>query len=204
MKLILPALFTLGLMSSLCANANDEMYGVVSGGMANTDFDYGEAKGSTYKFAIGYEFHRQWYAEFGYQRLSNQSMISDLPTTLDSLNNTDFGLEADALFASILGKASSNTGELFYRLGVLNVDLKGQDVIEGTECEVGTGNAFSLDSGENYTLCSYDEGIFAGVFGVGFDFYLGVNLMMRTEIEHVRGENGFENNAAYIGLRYNF
>ncbi len=204
MKFTFLIILALSLLSSPRAFAIDEVYGVVSGGMANSDFDYGDAKGSSYKFGIGYEFHRQWYAEFGYQRLSNQSLVDVLPTTADELNQTDFGLEADALYASILGKASSNTGELFYRLGVLNVDLKGQDVVESTECEVGSARVFSLDSGENLTLCEYDEGIFAGVFGVGFDFYLDVNLMLRTEVEHIKGENGFENNAAYLGLRYNF
>ncbi|GAC15112.1 outer membrane beta-barrel protein [Aliiglaciecola lipolytica] len=186
------------------AVATDDMYGSAIVGYAKTGFDSNNTNSATYKLAVGYQFHEKWYAEFGYHKLSDQSLVETLPTTMDDLNNTDFGLNANALGFSVLGKAGSNYGELFYRLGVLNVDIEGQSVTSADSCEFGVAAPFTLESGENYTLCEYDEGIAAAQIGIGFDFYIGVNLMLRTEIEHIRGQHGFEHNAAYVGFRYNF
>ncbi|GAB2689374.1 hypothetical protein Q4574_01080 [Aliiglaciecola sp. 3_MG-2023] len=186
------------------AVATDNMYGVTTLGYAKTSLESTSASKTSYKLAVGYQFAEKWYAEFGYHQLANQSLVEQLPTTIEGLSATDFGLKADALGISVLGKATSNYGELYYRLGILNVDVEGQNLSSGEGCEFGTPAPFNLDSGESLTLCEFDEGVAAGQIGIGFDFYLGVNLLLRTEVEHIRGEQGFEHNGAYIGLRYNF
>ena len=186
------------------AVATDNMYGVTTLGYAKANLASTSANTTSYKLAVGYQFAEKWYAEFGYHQLSKQSMIEQLPTTVEGVNAADFGLNADALGISVLGKASSNYGELFYRLGILNVDIEGQTLTEGAGCEFGTATPFTIGTGESYNLCEFDEGVAAGQIGIGFDFYLGVNLLLRTEVEHIRGEQGFEQNGAYIGLRYNF
>ncbi|GAA0856995.1 hypothetical protein [Aliiglaciecola litoralis] len=205
MKRLALIVYVVSLTWSYAASATDDMYGIVSAGYAKSDIDTSAgADGASYKLALGYEFHRQWYAEFGYQQIVNQSHVDMPPLTEAELANTEFGMKADALVASVLGKAASNAGELFYRLGVMNVDVSGQSVSDSPECALGNGSDFSLDSGDIKTLCEFDEGIIAGVVGIGFDFYLGVNLMLRTEVEHIKGQQGFETNAGYVGLRYNF
>jgi hypothetical protein len=204
LKLLPLTACAIGLIISSAAFANDDMYGVATIGFTKTNFAQQGADGATYKLALGYEFDPQWYAEFGYQKLINQSQLDPLPSTETELANADFGLQADALFVSMLGKAGGNLGELFYRLGVMNVDVRGENVTEAQDCSLGQASVLTLANDTDVTLCKYDEGIVAGMLGIGFDFYIGVNLMLRTEIEHIRGEHGFESNAAYVGLRYNF
>ncbi|WJG10477.1 outer membrane beta-barrel protein [Aliiglaciecola sp. LCG003] len=204
MKILQVLLVLGGLSASTSSLAADNLYGVISGGFGKSDFQTNDSESGAYKFALGYQFHRQWYAEFGYQQLSGQDLLIELPSTQDSLEQAEFGLTADAIVASVLGKASGNMGELFYRLGVMKVDIEGQNLTESSQCEFGEVRPFTLSSGEDYTLCEYDEAVLAGVIGVGFDFYLGVHFMLRAEVEHVKGEHDFSNNAAYLGLRYNF
>lgn len=192
-----------GMFSNLVF-AKGDLYGVVTAGYGKTDFETNDVDHGAYKLAIGYQFHRQWYAEFGYQQLSNQSLLAELPTTSEALQNAEFGMKANAMVASVLGKAGSQTGELYYRLGIMNIDVEGQHLSDNGECSFGEARMFSVDGGPQMALCEYDEGVLGGVIGIGFDFYLGVNLMLRTEIEHISGENGFKHNAGYVGLRYNF
>lgn len=183
------------------AFATDKLYGVVSAGYSEADFDQSKSSGGTYKLALGYEINRQWYAEFGYQRISDSSMLTAFPTTYTEAQAAELGMQGDALFASVLGKAAGRMGELFYRVGVLKTDFKVQQASVSETCEMGQGMAVGI---EPYTICEFDEGGIAGVFGIGFDFFIGVNTMLRTEVEHIRGENGLSTNAGYIGLRYNF
>lgn len=182
----------------------EKIYGVASVGFTNSDFEQNEADGGSFKLGLGYQFHPQWYAELGFQQLSNQSFIEQLPITLPDVGEFDYGMQGDAIFASLLGKASGKMGELFYRVGIVKAEVKGQQIESSGGCNLGTGREFSVDSGETFNLCEYDEGSLAGVFGIGFDFYIGVNMMLRTEVEHISGENGLETNAGYVGLRYNF
>lgn len=197
-------LFSLAGIFSQQAYATGELYGVVSGGYGKTDFETNDVDHGAYKFAVGYQFDRQWYAEFGYQQLANQDSIDTLPSTQAALNETDFGMKANAIYAALLGKAGSQTGELFYRVGIMNIDVDGQHLSETGQCDFGDTRMFSVDGGTQMSLCEYDEGVIGGVIGVGFDFYLGVNMMLRTEVEHISGEHGLKHNAGYIGLRYNF
>lgn len=192
------------LIVSFSGFATEKIYGVASVGFAKSDFEQSDTEGSSFKLGLGYQFHPQWYAELGYQQLSNQSFIEQLPITLPDVGEFDYGMQGDAIFASLLGKASGNMGELFYRVGIVKAEVKGQQIENSAECNLGAGRTFSVDSGETFNLCEYDEGSFAGVFGIGFDFHIGVNMMLRTEVEHISGENGLETNAGYVGLRYNF
>ncbi len=184
--------------------ATDKMYGVISGGYTESEFDLTKADTASYKFAVGYQFHRQWYLELGYQQLADEDLASVLPTTLEEVDSFEPGLQGDALFAAFLGKAGNNMGELFYRVGILKADMKGQSLIPQGSCEVGEGSDFALGTGENYTLCRYDDSNVAAVLGIGFDFYVGARSMVRFEVEHIRGENDLAINAAYLGVRYNF
>lgn len=192
------------LVFPLIGHSNDNIYGVVSAGFADSKFEQSASDGGSFKLGFGYQFHPQWYAELGFQQLSNQSFIDQLPMTLPEVNEYSYGMQGDAIFASLLGKASGRMGELFYRVGVLKADVKGQQIDSSGSCQIGVSREFSVESGEMFNLCEYDEASVAGVFGIGFDFYLGVNMMLRTEVEHISGENGLETNAGYVGLRYNF
>lgn len=191
-------------MLSFSGLAAEKIYGVASAGFSNSKFDQGEVDGGSFKLGLGYQFHPQWYAELGFQQLSNQNFIDQLPMTLPEVGDFDYGMQGDAIFASLLGKASGEIGELYYRVGIVKAEVKGQQIETVGQCNLGIGREFSVDSGETFNLCEYDEGSFAGVFGIGFDFYLGVNMMIRTEVEYISGENGLETNAGYVGLRYNF
>lgn len=182
-----------GLVWALCllsgsVFATDKMYGVVDFGYTDADFSEIVVEDFSYKLALGHEISRQWYVEAGYQSI------------FDDLEEVE-GAKADALFISVLGKAGNRSGELFYRLGVLNVDVQGREfAVEGV-CAL--GEVSGTDPSGN-TLCTYDEGGVAGVLGVGFDFFVGLNSMVRLEAEHIRGQNGLSVNAVYLGLRYNF
>ena len=199
-QLFLASLLSVGFSS----HATEDMYGIFSAGFSETEFNDVKVDGAGYKFAVGYQFHPQWYIELGYQQLADES-LSAVPTTLSGVQSFEPGMQGDALFAAFLGKASSNTGELFYRIGVLKADVKGQQLLAGvSECEVGQATAVNLGNDGQYTYCDYDDGVIAGVLGLGFDFFIGPRSMIRAEVEHVSGENGLSVNAAYVGFRYNF
>lgn len=201
-RLCLIVLFTI--MMCHQAQATDKMYGVFSAGFTDSEFDLSKAENASYKFAVGYQFDRQWYLELGYQQLADEDLVTVMPASLADVDAFEPGLQGDALFAAFLGKAGNQMGELFYRVGIMRADMKGQSLISEGQCEVGVGNDFALATGENFTLCSYDESNIAGVLGIGFDFFVGARSMVRLEVEHIRGENDLAINAAYLGFRYNF
>lgn len=192
------------LLFAFQAQATDKMYGILSAGFTDSEFDLSKAENPSYKFAVGYQFDPQWYLEVGYQQLADEDLVATLPTSLGEVESFEPGLQGDALFASFLGKASGRQGELFYRIGIMRADMKGQSLIPQGQCEVGEGSDFSLATGENYTMCEYDDSNLAGVLGIGFDFFVGPRSMVRFEVEHIRGENDLTVNAAYLGFRYNF
>lgn len=177
-------------LAVVCASsyATEKMYGVVTAGYADADYSEIGVENVSYKFALGHELSRQWYIEAGYQQL------------FDDLDDVEGG-KADALFLSVLGKAGNKTGELFYRLGVLNVDVQGSEFAIDGQCAL--GEIGGADANGN-AICRYDEGGVAGVVGFGFDFFVGLNSMVRLEAEHIRGQDGLSINAAYLGFRYNF
>lgn len=185
------------------AQCAEGVYGIVAGGFSDMEFETASEDGGSYKLGVGYQFDRQWYAEFGYQRLADASINSQLPGSVEEAQDWSGGLETDALYASILGKAAGDAGELFYRLGVLMTDSKGQLLSDEPDCPVGQATPVQIGT-SNMQLCEFDEGGVAGVVGIGFDFYVGAATMVRAEIEYISGENGVQASAAYIGVRYNF
>lgn len=180
--------------------ATEDLYLIIGGGYTDLKTDLGESSGGSYRLGVGYQIHPQWYMELGYQQLAGDKVGVD-PEVGAGFESE---LDGDALYAGFLGKASGRTGELFYRLGVLNTDIKGRSVLAEGNCVNGSPMPAVVGASDGLVLCEFDEGGVAGVFGVGFDFYLGTHTMLRTEIEHIRGEHGLSTNAAYLGLRYNF
>ncbi|MCC2614687.1 outer membrane beta-barrel protein [Aestuariibacter halophilus] len=197
MKTSLLALATVLSVSSLSVSATERMYGLFAPGYAQTSMLDTDADDAGYTFALGYEFAPQWYVEMGYQSLSDSDPSGD-----PASDDFSPGLQAQGLYLSVLGKAGSQSGELFYRLGLMNVDAKGQSLAIDGVCEVGQPIEPPQDAGVR--ACTFDEGLIAGVIGLGFDYYLGPRTMLRGEVQRVQGEHDFSSNVATIGLRYNF
>lgn len=186
------------ILSAFTVNAN-EFYTVLGAGYSETDSDNASLDGTSYKLGFGYELDRQWYVEAGFQQLLDEKALP--PTTNSQFEN---GFDAQGFYVAFLGKASAQNGELFYRVGVMTVDVEEVSYFDGSQsCAQGLGSEFTVAT-QTYTRCTYDDSMIAGVFGLGFDFRMGKNIMIRTEVEHLRGEDDIEINAAYIGVRYNF
>jgi hypothetical protein len=129
---------------------------------------------------------------------------TDLPTATD-ITNAENVQQGDVLFLTFLGKASSPTGELFYRLGVLKTDIRGQQLLVGVrECEFGQANVMAIADFGAATICDYDESGVAGVIGLGYDYFDGARIMVRAEIEYIKGQDNLTVTTATVGLRYNF
>ncbi len=170
---------------SLPATATEKMYGTFGVGYADTEFSQQSKDGMSYNLAIGHQFMSQWYIELGYQQIVDEQQSVE-------------SMKADALYLAILGKAGSYNGELFYKLGVMNVDVAGFERM-GESASCGIGESIS-DSG----LCRYDEGSLAGVIGLGYDYHLGLRSMLRLEYNYIGGENDLKAHLVNIGFRYNF
>lgn len=198
-------LLVLSWMVSLQALAADNLYTVFSVGYSDIEFSQNSNQGLGYKIAFGYQIDPQWYVEAGYQHLIHDKLyVSELPSVAHVTNEENVQ-QGDALFLAFLGKASSPVGELFYRLGVLKTDIRGQQLFAGVrECELGQSKVLAIADFGNATMCDYDEGGVAGVIGLGFDYYIGVRTMLRTEVEYIKGQDNLTVMTANIGLRYNF
>jgi hypothetical protein len=187
------------------ALAADKLYTVFSLGYSDVEYVDESNEGVGYKIAFGYQFDPQWYVEAGYQQLIHDNLyVGKLPSA-QKVSNGQEVQQGDALFVSFLGKASGPAGELFYRLGVMKTDIRGQQLLAGErECAVGKTNVFVIESFGAATLCDYDQGGLAGVFGLGFDYFIGARTMIRTEIEYIKGQDDLTVTAFNLGLRYNF
>lgn len=170
---------------SLSASATERMYGTFGVGYADTEFSQQSKDGITYNLAIGHQFTSQWYVELGYQQL------------IDEQENAE-SMKADALYLALLGKASSYNGELFYKLGVMNVDVAGvENIAADGVCRVGKAVPEAAQ-------CLYDEGSLAGLIGLGYDYHLGLRSMLRLEYSYIAGENDLKAHVVNVGFRYNF
>lgn len=185
--------------------AADRLYSVFSLGITNLDIAENSNQNPAYKLGLGYQFDRQWYVEAGYQQLGYDDLyISTLPTANDVIKEKSVS-QGDALYLALLGKASNSYGELFYRLGMLKTDVRGQNVYAGSqECQIGQGTSIEVDNYGTATLCDYDEAGVAGVIGLGFDVFVGARSLVRTEIEYIKGQNDLAASALFVGFRYNF
>ena len=190
---------------SLQTLAADNVYTVFSVGYSDVEFIQDSNKGFGYKMAIGYQFDPQWYVEAGYQSLIHDKLyVTELPSATDVIHSENVQ-QADALFLAFLGKASSQVGELFYRIGVLKTDIRGQQLLSGVrECKLGNANVLAIADFGAATMCDYDESGVAGVIGFGFDYFIGVRTMLRTEVEYIKGQDNLTVTTVNVGLRYNF
>ncbi|WP_414828147.1 outer membrane beta-barrel protein [Alteromonas sp. H39] len=174
----------LGILS-LPVAAIEKMYGTFGVGYADTEFSQQTKDGITYNLAIGHQFMSQWYVELGYQQIVDEQEGAE-------------SMKADALYLAVLGKASSYNGELFYKLGVMNVDVAGvENMLGDGVCDVG-------DAVPELAQCRYDEGSLAGLIGLGYDYHLGMRSMLRLEYNYIGGENDLKAHIVNIGFRYNF
>ncbi len=187
------------------ALAVDKVYTVLVVGYSDVEDSQQDTDGVAYKLGLGYQFDPQWYVEFGYQQLINDKLLIDsLPSALQ-VEQASHRLQGGALFLSFLGKAANNVGELFYRLGLLKTDFKGQTIHSGTHtCDFGEASVVSIDSFGSATICQYDNDGAAAVIGLGFDYFVSARAMVRTEVEYIKGQDNLAMSVFSVGLRYNF
>ena len=158
-----------------------DSYGLLSVGYSDVDLGKVSDKSASYGAAFGYQFHRQWYVEAGYLSL------------IDSQSETK-QLQAHGPYISVLGKAEGSDGELYYRLGLASVDKTETYVAQDSGC---------IDSSST-SVCESDERILAGMVGLGFDYVVGRNAMLRLEYVYMGGKDDFSSHSVNVGLRYNF
>lgn len=197
--LILCCIFSLQILAA------DNVYTLFSVGYSDVDFIQDSNKGFGYKMAIGYQFDPQWYVEVGYQSLIHDNLyLTELPSAKDVMHSKNVW-QGDALFLAFLGKSFSQAGELFYRVGVLKTDIRGQQLLPGvSECKLGKTYVLAIANYGAATMCDYDESGIAGVIGFGFDYFIGARTMLRTEVEYIKGQDNLTVTTVNLGLRYNF
>ena len=175
-KFVIGSTAIAGLLFSGLASANG--YAVVNIGYGNVDTEIDNEADVSYSAALAYQFHRQWYVEGGY--------ISLIDTDTDQQSVSSKGP-----YVALLGKASSQKGELYYKLGVANIDIE----------HVTTNSAVC---GPDVLVCGYDDAVIAGIAGLGFDYYLGLKSMVRVEYTYFGGKDDFSAHIVNLGFRYNF
>ncbi|MBO1254188.1 outer membrane beta-barrel protein [Alteromonas sp. 5E99-2] len=166
---------------------SDRFYSVIGVGFSDGEVDNTSSSGVAYRFAIGYELTPQWLVELGYQSIVD-----------DEGSESEEGYSAQALSVSLLGRAVSRKGELFYRVGLAYVDFSGQTNISTSgSCDVGSLSTVS-------SLCSVDEGSVGAVLGLGYDYYLDLRNELRFEIEYILADNQYSSTALFVNYKYNF
>ncbi|MGS2720858.1 outer membrane beta-barrel protein [Paraglaciecola aestuariivivens] len=195
----------LGFLVQFKSVAAENMYSIVSLGYSGVEFPEHSNQGLAYKLAFGFQIDPQWYLEAGYQQLVHDNLyVGRLPTAADVVDSENLQ-QGDALFLAALGKASGPTGELFYRIGILKTDMRGQQLYAGEQtCIQGQASLVNVESVGVSTICDYDEGGVAGVIGLGYDFFIGARSMVRAEMEYIKGQDNLSLTAGFIGFRYNF
>ena len=177
-------------MSLFPVQAVEKMYGVISAGYSDAEFHNRQEESFGYRILLGHQFHPQWYVETGYLKLSSVE---------SEMNSKTPNFVADALYLGVLGKASHSMGELFYRLGVARVDVAAEEPLQdNNQCKLG------MPSADGQGKCIYDEGIFAGIVGLGYDYYIASKVSVRFEADYIRGKYGFDTSVISVGVRYNF
>lgn len=181
------------LLASCNAFGEKRFYGVAGIGIAETEVEQTSEQGASYRVGLGYELNKQWQFELGFQQL-----VDKYDDTLTE------GLTSEAVTLSVLGKAANREGELFYRVGIAQIQLEGNVAgnSQGT-CEVGSILTSTANT-ESGTLCYADEQVLGGVIGLGFDRYIGLHNMVRVEVEYLVGESSYSTASLYVGYRHNF
>jgi len=191
---MLVLVFTLSTFTPVEAKEGS-FYGIISGGYASNDFDGESFDEASYKVGLGYQLAKQWNIELGFQALGEDRL------DLGELNHNNASQEVVASYVSALGRAGNRHGELFYRIGLLRADISEDYLSLGAECHRGGSIMAAMNDS---VLCQRSESNMAAVLGVGFDFYIHHSTLLRLEIEHIQGQDGFSAQAVYIGFRLNF
>lgn len=203
-KAAVAALLTL--LSAFSVIAQDAMfeknYIVVAPQYNDVDLDGADSSEAGFTLAFGTEVHPQWYAEVGYSFLADDYEPGRL---LAGDENQSAGVSASGLYLAFLGKAANQSGELFYKLGVMTIDYEGGFLASDSQSCNGDSAVLTLvDSGQSVIECVLDETSFAGIVGAGFDFHVGYSSQVRLNVEHIRGADDFQSNSVQLGYRYNF
>lgn len=156
-----------------------------------------------YSLALGYQFHRQWYLEAGFAQWLSRSADEDLPNTLAGVADYQSEQQWAGPYVALLGKATGQQGELFYRVGVTQVDSKAEQLVAGNTCELGESRLFTVEQ-QPYSRCMWKESLFAGIIGLGFDFFLSKRTQLRLEADYLKGQDDFSLGVVSLALRYNF
>lgn len=152
-----------------------------------------------FTLALGTQIHEKWYAEIGYSVLATDFDLAELDLNNSALQVGDSaGVDASGFYAALLGKATGDTGELFYKLGVMILDYESAWI--GSPVEACAVNVPDVE------VCRFrvDESSVAGMVGAGFDFFVGYNAQVRLSAEHIRTKDNIQINTLHLGLRYNF
>lgn len=182
---------------SAASEANQRnFYVVASAGYATNEIGDDTHDELSYKLNLGYVLGEQWAVEFGFQGLGD-SALSNSEILADSA--TDYSVSGFKL--SALGKAGNQHGELFYRLGVAQIETDTSFALAGSACNTGS---MLVTAQADSVICSANESVTAGVIGLGFDFYVTRSLLLRAEIEHIQGSRDYAAQSFLLGLRYNF
>ncbi len=164
--------------SMFTGNAFANLYAVANVGYSNVDTDTSSESDVSYSGAIGYQFDQQWYVEGGYISL------------IDKQDDNE-SLTSHGAYLALLGKAGSPEGELFYKVGVASISVE-ETLTDASAC------------GTEAATCGFDDTIVAGLVGLGFDYYVSRNSMVRTEYMYLGGQDDFSAHIVNIGFRYNF
>lgn len=175
-KFVFNSMVLVSIMFSGLASANG--YAVANIGYGNVDTEADNDADVSYSAALGYQFHRQWYVEGGY-------------ISLIDADNGEQSISSKGPYLALLGKASSQKGELYYKLGIASIDVEHAS-LETSAC------------GAEATICAYDDTVIAGLAGLGFDYYLGLQSMVRIEYTYFGGKDDFSAHIVNLGFRYNF
>ena len=209
-KLFLPQTLVLfvGLLlsySKVFAEGMEGYYVIVGANYAELEVNSVDDDESGYRIGLGHEIHRQWYLEVGVSQLASNYKSVPLPTSVQGAQAYHSGIDTTSIYASLLGKARGEMGELFYRLSVMNLSVKNDSVKAGeVSCDVGHASGFTLATGERYTRCAANDNTVAVGIGLGFDFQLSKNTQVRVEYEYMRAQDNIQLNTASVGFRYNF
>jgi opacity protein-like surface antigen len=191
---------SLALVPKLSAANEDNFYTILGVGYATNSVNDDDLDELSYKLNIGYVLSRQWAIEIGFQGLGN-SGLSNSDLLIDNSNFETADYDVNAFGISALGKAGNRQGELYYRLGLLQVNTQRNYVTDAGQCE--TSDALLL-SEQSVDICSNDDSQIAGVIGLGFDFFVTPSLLLRTEIEHIQGNDDYSSQVFTVGLRFHF
>ena len=151
---------------------------------------------------FGTQIDPKWYMEIGYNVMADGLTLPQDGSALSA--NEQTGVDAHGAHLSLLGKARGETGELFYKIGVMQMGYEmANEVALESDCVAGS---IRTVNGQDRTAsyCVNDENVLAGVVGLGFDFFVGFSSQLRLSYEHIRGQDSFEANVVQLGIRYNF